>query len=358
MIRGIRAVLAASSLVVVLAACVSAVEMSSDSSQHRVSVAASVSGATGVAHSAHGEVPASDQNSQLSYQTVSQAALAIEQKKGPEAALDYLDKQILNFPSVSGICHAVAHDIGHASLDHFGGVVAKALAVRNDVCGGGYVHGVVEQALAGSTDIAHDLLRVCAPNQDGSCWHGVGHGVMFATKYNLGRTLKLCRSAPSIRLAIRCSEGVFMQLFTLDDGIGHAAGQGFVLPAPTSAARTCAKTPSTFADTCWFYSTTVWLQLHPDDWKGLVTWCRSQSGVDAKSSCLRGVGSRLVKYHPDKISFGANICSRVGERYVTDCLRGMGSYWSVNWKGKKEQSDVCRHIDDSDLASRCRKALA
>lgn len=362
MSRSARIGLAAASATVVAVACGAAfVARSAPASpiaQPSTAAHAVASASASPTDGAHGEVPSADTAGTATYQEVSRSSLAVLKKKGPEAALAYLDKRIHDDPEVSGICHAVAHDLGHAALALSHGNAAKALSVRNDVCGGGFVHGVVEETLEGSKNIARDLLTVCAPEQTGSCWHGVGHGVMLSSGYDLPRATHLCRTAPDEGLVARCGEGIFMQLMTLEEGGAHAADASKRVRSPAQAAKACRSQTSIFADTCWFYSPTVWLQEHPDDWRGVVRWCLSSTRGDARRACLKGVGSRLVKYHPDRIEFGAKICSRVGDANVDDCFRGMGSYWSVHWKGKREPESVCAEVTDGELKARCRSALA
>ena len=324
----------------------------SATSHHSVTSASATSSTAG-----HGEVPGAVAASTVTYTAVASSSLAVLRRSGPERALDYLEARIRSNPAISGICHAVAHDIGHAALAEFHGSVGRALAVRNDVCGGGYVHGVIENALAGSHDIAKDLLRVCAPRQDGSCWHGVGHGIMLATKFDLRRSVQLCRTAPSVELTARCGEGVFMQVMTLDEAAGHVAAKGNTVSNPAQAARICRAQQGVFSSTCWFYSPTVWLQLQPDDWAGVTQWCTASAQGDGVDACVTGIGSRLVKYHPDRITQDARECGRLTSPLESDCFRGMGSYWSVHWKGLVAADSVCGHVHNVSLRRSCRSSF-
>ena len=122
--------------------------------------------------------------------------LSVLARHGSARALDTLGRLARNEAGVSGVCHAIAHDLGHAALELAGGRVGDALTDRDDVCGGGFTHGVIEHALAESADPGADMLNVCAPQQDGSCWHGVGHGLMFASGMDTVRALAGCDRAP------------------------------------------------------------------------------------------------------------------------------------------------------------------
>lgn len=274
---------------------------------------------------------------------------------GPAASLEELSARVEKSPELQAVCHSVAHDLGHAALANLGGDADNALALRNDVCGGGYTHGVVEMALADSTDAAADMLAIC-DRSDGPCWHGVGHGLMFSQAYDVDRAEGLCRGAPSVRMVARCAEGVYMQLFTLDDGAAHVAGPAFQMPTSATAAQSCERTVDPFAWACWYYSPTVWLQERPEDWDGAVRWCDALDSVSGRGTCVAGVGSRAVKHHIDDIPFAAGVCRRAPADVRNRCLAGMGSYWAVHWHGEKSRDSICSLLDDPGLARTCRRA--
>ena len=280
--------------------------------------------------------------------------LVIQRNQGSVAALDELDVRSRADAELGGVCHAIAHDLGHQALYLAGGKPGMALTVRNDVCGGGFTHGVIEDALATSKDPAFDLLRICAPKQDGSCFHGVGHGAMFATGLNVAKSLDLCDLAPKEILSVRCGEGVFMQLFSADVAGGHAAGKGTNPETVDTASGTCARIRMPYAGSCWFYSPTLWLADRPDDFDGAMGWCATAASNFGQQLCAKGVGSRTIKYHPNDPTIGASVCGQSGD--LTDsCLAGMGSYWSVHYKGQRSASDVCGRLGDARLESRCLK---
>lgn len=286
------------------------------------------------------------------YEQTRDAVLTVLDTQGQAEALAELDRLIAADPSVSGICHAVAHDLGHAALDRVGGDAAQALSDRDDVCGGGYTHGIIEKALGESPDVKRDLLRICAPRQDGSCFHGVGHGLMFATDMNPRKSLRLCDLSPDSLLAHRCAEGVYMQLFSGDIAAAHAAGAD--LPTLTDARAECETTRATYQANCWFYSPNVWLAAHPDDFLGALDWCRGATTELGRASCIRGTGSRAVKYHPDDLTIAEAVCVKAGSNRP-DCVGGMASYWSVHWKGEVPRSDLCDRLGKKRLAAICRQ---
>ncbi len=286
------------------------------------------------------------------YARVSAQLLDVQRTQGTKAALARLDQLAHADDTVAGVCHAVAHDLGHAALAQANDSVSAALRERSDVCGGGYIHGVIERALAASSDPQRDILRVCAPRQEGICWHGVGHGAMFVTDMNVSRSLALCAKAPSTLLEHRCGEGVFMQRFNAESaGTGGAAS---ALPSLDATAALCRRTTGGQQGNCWFYAPNVWLAAHPDDFAGAMGWCAAQGDSSARQVCAKGVGSRTVKRHPGNLAVGAGVCRAAGA-LRGPCLAGMGSYWSVHWEGRVSPISVCDRL--GDLRSACRGAM-
>lgn len=350
-----RTVIAAGAVVVLIAGALAFVLTGPLDHGHPVDQASGSARPTAIHHPVSSSVDSSAaplSTTRDFYTQVRDELLVVQRDHGSSAALDELEVRSRADAELGGVCHAIAHDLGHQALERAGGKPGKALTVRNDVCGGGFTHGVIEDALATSKDPARDLLRICAPKQDGSCFHGVGHGVMFATGLDVGKSLGLCDLAPSERLSVRCGEGVFMQLFSADVAGGHAAGKGANAETLDTARGTCTGIRMPYAGACWFYTPTLWLAERPDDFSGAMEWCAQAPSSFGRELCAKGVGSRTIKYHPDDPTLGARVCAEAGD--LTDsCLTGMGSYWSVHHKGARPASDVCSRLGNARLERRC-----
>jgi mono/diheme cytochrome c family protein len=139
---------------------------------------------------------------------------------GPGAALDKLDELSSSNPVVQGDCHPIAHKIGAGGLLHFEGDVGKAFADGSGTCGSGFYHGLLQWKLAAvnADQVAGVAASVCnAPEIKANafiyyqCDHGLGHGLMLYTAYDLPKALDYCHQLKTEFDQVSCSGGVFME---------------------------------------------------------------------------------------------------------------------------------------------------
>ncbi|MEU2159355.1 hypothetical protein ABZ532_30870 [Streptomyces sp. NPDC019396] len=179
---------------------------------------------------------------------------------GPEKALAQLDATIRAFPDVARFCHPVAHELGHAALAKYAGDFKKVSEFRSDVCGSGYLHGIVEEKLRKSNDPESDVIELCAPEQTNSCLHGIGHGAMFVSGLNIENAEELCSKFPSGRMVTSCSEGIFMQLFEPDESDPKAVAKLAKDKLSKDPLYPCPDQPMEFRSGCYYYAPVYFLQ--------------------------------------------------------------------------------------------------
>ena len=140
---------------------------------------------------------------------------------GTGAALSVLHRRMKNDPTLVTNCHEAMHEIGHEAYEEYGSI-AEAYAHADYGCWGGYLHGVVEEALRGKTlkDIPAETLRtLCdAAKTEGemsfqhfSCVHGVGHALMLVSYNDLPNALLRCDDLANEWETSQCVNGAFMQ---------------------------------------------------------------------------------------------------------------------------------------------------
>jgi hypothetical protein len=127
-------------------------------------------------------------------------------------------------------CHRIAHAIGAASLARNNGNVARTFADGSATCWSGYYHGVLERAFLEVKSFDADTLgaksrALCADRQvrrsswlTYQCLHGLGHGLMITTGYQLPLTLDVCRRLATDWDRKSCKGGVFMENFITSYG--------------------------------------------------------------------------------------------------------------------------------------------
>ena len=147
---------------------------------------------------------------------------------GPKAALERLAQMQIADPAVRAACHPIAHKIGAGGLLHFDGKVGKAFVQGDATCGSGYYHGLLQWKLAGAeedeaTQVARDActdpeIKANSYNYY-QCNHGLGHGVMLYTGYDLPLSLNMCHELATEFDQVSCSGGVFMENLSSSFGI-------------------------------------------------------------------------------------------------------------------------------------------
>jgi cytochrome c553 len=149
-----------------------------------------------------------------------QAFANVAFREGPKSALALLEKRSAKPGPIESDCHRIVHAIGAGALAHFDGDPGKALAAGSVQCASGYYHGILERSLLGKPEeaIAPIAQRICSDPDirrtdfiHFQCVHGLGHGLMIYTGYDLPRSLDYCEPLETEWERESCRGGVFME---------------------------------------------------------------------------------------------------------------------------------------------------
>ena len=154
----------------------------------------------------------------------------IAYEDGPKDALAQFEQGMRSDRTVEANCHRIAHMIGAAAIARYEGDAAKALVDGSPACWSGYYHGVIERAFKGAPGDANGLAQravsVCAGADVRrvtfiayQCVHGLGHGLMIYTGYDLPLSLRACDRLRTDWDQTACSGGVFMENISSSYGI-------------------------------------------------------------------------------------------------------------------------------------------
>jgi hypothetical protein len=194
-------------------------------------------------------------------------------------------------------CHRIAHRMGAGALLRFHGDVAKAFSAGSSSCWSGYYHGILEWAFLGvpRTKLGAKANKLCRPVQaQGTflffqCLHGLGHGLMITTGYDLPTALKACRALSTSWDQQSCAGGVFME------NIATAKGS----PIKT-------------------FGKPIWLRD-----KDLLFPCDKVASAD-KSPCYLNVTSRILQANGYDFADAARWCKRADTAYISTCFQSLG----------------------------------
>jgi hypothetical protein len=157
-----------------------------------------------------------------------QAFANISYKDGPKEALDLFDKTIKTPGPVEADCHRIAHAIGGGALKHYDNNIGQAFVAGRPSCTSGYYHGIHERAFLGipQSQLGTAARKFCSDAVVRKsefiayqCVHGLGHGLMIYTGYDLPLSLKTCDKLANAWDGTSCTGGVFMENYQASYGV-------------------------------------------------------------------------------------------------------------------------------------------
>lgn len=262
----------------------------------------------------------------------------------PTASLSALQILMDKYPSVSRSCHGLVHEIGHETYAEHNDFAA-AMAYRDDICGSGFLHGVIESHFAKVDNVFQEMDTIChvytTLNEKAKCYHGVGHGIMFYTENDLPGSVIYCDRYSEKEARVRCAEGVFMENFNTEqkDHVSQYLDE-------QNPASICETQPSLYKGTCYYYAPLHYLSLHIDGYTEALTWCATLE-KEYQAICASGVGSRAIKQHITNPRFVEKVCKSGTKAQFTSCLDGMVSYYLVHVDSLNKAKDMCFTLGQS-----------
>ena len=169
-------------------------------------------------------------NKPLCYSSTIEGILRVD---GIPAAFDALAIAYDTDSDFAGTCHAVTHELGKAAYDEFEKIGKTELSSKASYCGYGFYHGFMDALYLETNDMEKARLFCAyvgenvphppsAEFAEGSCYHGIGHGVTDGTDPRAWGNvmaivepgLALCSkvAATNEEWQMRCASGVFNAL--------------------------------------------------------------------------------------------------------------------------------------------------
>ncbi|MBA3400525.1 MAG: hypothetical protein H0U05_00910 [Actinobacteria bacterium] len=263
---------------------------------------------------------------------------------GPQRALTTLEEEV---GTATNECHRIAHNIGSASLARFKGNVGRTFAEGSSTCASGYYHGVLSRALVNVKSYRASALGavargLCAGDEvtalaelEYQCLHGLGHGLMITTGFNLPTSLEVCDRLRGKWKATSCNGGVFMENFFTSYG-----GQSPWVRADDPV-YPCNQVAQEDKQTCYQLVTSRILRVIGLDWEKTAEICASVE-KNWVASCFESYGRDVAgqtKRDPEKIR---ELC-RVAKPYggERECIRFAALDMVANDKTGRQAAALC-----------------
>jgi hypothetical protein len=272
-------------------------------------------------------------------------------RDGPKPALDLFEAKQRTDAGVEADCHRIAHTIGAASLEHFDGRVAEALAAGRATCWSGYYHGVVEHAFQGTAmdELPAKARSICVGEQIRrtghiayQCVHGLGHGLMIHTGYDLRESLRVCDSLATGWDQRSCHAGVFMENVSSSYGVESRWLRDDDLIYPCNVVEAAHKLY------CYLMVTSRILAANGYSWRKTVATCR-QSERAWIATCFQSLGRDASGNTRQNAVAILDICRLAGRR-SRECIYGAARDIVSNDAGPRRAVALCRRAPGTSRA--------
>lgn len=269
---------------------------------------------------------------------------------GPATTIRLLSE---NEARLSGDCHQRAHVAGRVAYERFG---ALAFSLAGHECHSGGYHGATEALFRerGTVNLEADIQAVCGNELNSffrhQCVHGVGHGLMAWTSYELFDALELCDHLEASSDQLSCYSGVFMENVVggLSGSMGHVTE--YLSEDPHYP---CNVLDERYMPHCYYYQTSRMVQLFNGDFQKVAQGC-AESPESAHTLCYQSMGRDVGGATRGRPAEAIKDCGYVSAGpFRLDCLEGavQDSFWDKG--GADDALTFCGLLPDTEEAGRC-----
>ncbi len=256
-------------------------------------------------------------------------------KKDPSAAITRLKEEMSTDPQILFGCHEILHTLGRISYKKYNDL-STAMGYRDEVCVGGYIHGVIEGYFSSHKPDFSIMYKACATYRSNSymrwdCFHGMGHGLMLYTSNNVPQSLMGCNMIKNQFDQTACYNGTYMENFNADT-LNHPS-KYLNLTDPFSLCAKDKKHP----EQCYTNAPFAFLNYYNNDYKGVLEWCDEAPEI-YRSSCYEGAGAQITRrmiHSPKKIE---QLCMTSTKDKVAPCITGVAE-WIIGQNNNQSQAE-------------------
>ena len=254
-------------------------------------------------------------------------------------------------------CHQRAHDAGRMAYELFG---AAAFYLSSHECQAGTYHGATEALFhdRGTVNLREDVSVLCSYASVSfyylQCLHGVGHGLMAWTSYELHDALALCEELNSPADHRACYSGVFMEnvIGGLSGLMGHVTE--YLSDDPHFP---CNALDESYVQMCYFYQSTRMMILYENDFGKVAETCAA-APEEAHHYCFRSLGRDVGGFTVGDPARAIELCGLAEERTNRAyCIEGavQNRFWEIS--GADEALSMCSMSADQGDRFACNQTI-
>lgn len=231
-------------------------------------------------------------------------------------------------PDIRRDCHPVVHAIGRETF-RIKGNIHDSFAACDQTCHSGCYHGSVERFLRGdevysqiekhpsAAELKQKAALACAPNIPlrfrFQCLHGLGHALLFFSRYRLEASLEACDALPDDWSRHACYGGVFME------NVFNATPESRDL-SPTDYHYPCNKVAEKYRSECYIMQTSRMAEmgLSPEE---IFRQC--ERAGEYQQACVLSLGRDLSNFvRAGEFQSTAQKCEIVSGERRRACIQG------------------------------------
>jgi hypothetical protein len=275
-------------------------------------------------------------------------------KFGPNQAI----KQLKKIEDVNGgNCHDSGHYVGRFAYEVNG---SEAFRLCDMECQSGCYHGAVEAFFRaeGTANLEKNLKTLCSGNEnpfiEHQCLHGLGHGLMAWSDYELFDALEGCDLIPGGESS--CYSGIFME------NIVQSMAKFLGLEGHTTAfLNNDPLFPCNHPDLdekykpmCYFLQTDRMLELFNYDFEKVAVACTKVENSFNQRLCFESMGRSVGGHNRANPPGSINTCSNAPKGEArTGCLIGavQDTFWAPS--GQNIALNFCKILNDKSEKDAC-----
>lgn len=260
-------------------------------------------------------------------------------------------------------CHKRAHETGRFAYELLG---ERSFTLCSSECHSGCYHGATEAFFKDKgTDALQDNLAIICQGElnrffKHQCIHGVGHGLMAWSNYELFEALLACDQLGKKEDQASCWTGVFMENIVggLTENKKEKDNGHFTRYLNQNAHYPCTVVPEKYKGSCYFLQTSRMLQLFNGDFSHIARSCGA-APYQYQSDCFLSMGRDAGGISNHKVEDAIQKCQFAPSGMPrTQCLSGavQDTFWDAS--GKNEAIRFCSLLSHSEERSNCYTTIA